>query len=31
VDVLQRERDVLAGGEVGIKIELLEHKPHAAS
>ena len=31
VDVLKRQGDVLAGGEVGIKIELLKHKPHAAS
>jgi hypothetical protein len=31
VNVLQRQGDVLAGGEMGVKIELLEHKPHAAA
>ena len=31
MNVLQCEGDVLAGGEMGIKVELLEYKPHAAS
>ena len=29
--MLQRQRDVLTGGEVGVKIELLKHKPDAAA
>ncbi|MNP54849.1 hypothetical protein D3C76_1494390 [compost metagenome] len=31
VNMLQRQADVLAGGQMGIKIKLLEHKSYPAA